>query len=201
MMLDSLLIGFWLPVIGFSPITCTVGIAMTLSANITIFGPRLLPMTCLTMMMGTGIGCLSYPPTLNLALNWPIVISLIPLSLVFPLIVASVTYRITQQLQKKREQLLLLSQHDSLTKLLSRDHWHSSAQSLLELSERQQQPAAIMLADIDHFKKVNDTYGHKAGDATLQQVAAVIRNSLQRQSDMPGDTAAKSLPFSYQTPT
>lgn len=80
-------------------------------------------------------------------------------------------------------QLLELASTDSLTGLSNRRAFFASMEQILALSSRHLRPVTIMLADIDHFKDVNDTYGHQAGDAVLRHVADLIRKTL-RTSDI-----------------
>ena len=68
----------------------------------------------------------------------------------------------------------LESGRDSLTQLLSRRFQSTILSREIELSRASGKPFAVMLIDIDHFKKINDTYGHSAGDRVLQQVASVF---------------------------
>lgn len=69
---------------------------------------------------------------------------------------------------------------DGLTHLYSRSHFNAQLQAAIELAQRTQEPFALVLADIDHFKKVNDTYGHTTGDVVLTRVASRIRGVLRK---------------------
>ncbi len=78
-----------------------------------------------------------------------------------------------------REQAL----RDPLTGLHNRRYLFEVGPGLLELVRRQNRPLAVVLVDLDHFKLLNDTYGHGAGDAVLQRFAALFAGSL-RKSDV-----------------
>jgi diguanylate cyclase (GGDEF)-like protein len=81
---------------------------------------------------------------------------------------------------KKIEQI---SFTDYLTGLWNRRYFLSNAKMLLGNARRSKFPIAVCMIDIDFFKKVNDTYGHEAGDLVLQRVAAVLQESF-RSSDI-----------------
>jgi putative two-component system response regulator len=66
---------------------------------------------------------------------------------------------------------------DDLTGLYNRRHAMMRLEEHWALAERYAHPLSIMVGDIDHFKQINDTYGHAAGDAILQQVAMILRQS------------------------
>jgi diguanylate cyclase (GGDEF)-like protein len=87
----------------------------------------------------------------------------------------------TEALQILNEKLEKLAKRDSLTGILNRGSFFDSAQHLLVLSERQKSSASIVLMDLDHFKMVNDTYGHFIGDKVLihftQTISAFLRES------------------------
>jgi two-component system cell cycle response regulator len=73
------------------------------------------------------------------------------------------------------QRLRELSMVDGLTRLLNRRTVHQRLNEELERARRYGAPLAIALCDLDHFKAVNDTYGHLAGDAVLVHVAEVLR--------------------------
>lgn len=83
------------------------------------------------------------------------------------------TERLHQQL---REQAL----RDPLTGLNNRRHLFEVAPGLLELARRQRSKLCVVLLDMDHFKAVNDTYGHQAGDAVLKRFAQLLLQTLRR---------------------
>lgn len=66
---------------------------------------------------------------------------------------------------------------DALTQLLNRRFLPAVLRREIELSRQSAQPFAALLIDLDHFKQINDTHGHEAGDRALQHVAAVLANS------------------------
>ena len=72
-----------------------------------------------------------------------------------------------------------LSTHDSLTGLLNYRELHRQLADEAERSRRYGRPFSLVMLDIDHFKAVNDTYGHLAGDKALRALAALIRQEVR----------------------
>jgi diguanylate cyclase (GGDEF)-like protein len=73
------------------------------------------------------------------------------------------------------------ARRDALTEALTRRAMEDVAQDELARSRRHNLPLSLLLLDIDHFKMVNDQYGHAAGDAALRQFAAAVRRCLRRE--------------------
>jgi diguanylate cyclase (GGDEF)-like protein len=74
---------------------------------------------------------------------------------------------------------------DRLTGLLNRGTWENLIDAEFERYRRYGHPTCLVMFDIDHFKPVNDTYGHLAGDEVIKYTAKVMKDSL-RQADSPG---------------
>ncbi len=75
-----------------------------------------------------------------------------------------------------------VAQHDPLTGILNRRNLMTSISEEVEVCKLRHRPVACIMLDLDHFKSVNDKFGHLAGDSVLMQVAAVLRRHF-RQSD------------------
>ena len=69
---------------------------------------------------------------------------------------------------------------DGLTRLYSRNHFNTQVPAAVEYAERTGEPFSLVVADIDHFKHVNDRYGHDTGDVVLRKVAKRIRDALRK---------------------
>ena len=82
-----------------------------------------------------------------------------------------------------RRELELLANRDGLTGLINRRHFMLMAETELQRAQRYGRPIAVALGDLDYFKRLNDTYGHGAGDAVLRTFAALLSDSV-RQSDL-----------------
>lgn len=79
------------------------------------------------------------------------------------------------ELMRANEQLEVMSRTDGLTGLDNRRHLEQRLEEMYELSIRLHEPLACVLCDLDHFKRVNDNYGHQTGDAVLKAVANILR--------------------------
>jgi diguanylate cyclase (GGDEF)-like protein len=88
------------------------------------------------------------------------------------------------ELSVVNQQLEALSQTDQLTGLHNRRWFDPRFQEVFAHARRHRQPLSVLMCDVDHFKKVNDTHGHLAGDECLRQVAAALRQAVLRPEDM-----------------
>ncbi|MCC4117145.1 diguanylate cyclase [Aromatoleum toluclasticum] len=82
--------------------------------------------------------------------------------------------------KRLEEELRRLSTTDALTSLYNRRHMEYVLTTEHSRSARTKAPFAVLMLDIDHFKKFNDTYGHEQGDRVLQAVAKTFRDSLRK---------------------
>jgi diguanylate cyclase (GGDEF)-like protein len=91
-----------------------------------------------------------------------------------------------EYLQRVIDGLCELSLKDPLTGLSNRRHFRSVLDRTIDMVARSGEPALLLMVDIDHFKKVNDTYGHPAGDQVLLGVAQALAKCVR-----PMDTVAR----------
>lgn len=84
-----------------------------------------------------------------------------------------------EQLVSAKESLRYSATHDSLTGILNRGEVFDSLLRELERARRSRKPVSIVLADVDHFKDVNDTLGHPFGDEALKEIARRFRSKLR----------------------
>ncbi|HSY27627.1 MAG TPA: sensor domain-containing diguanylate cyclase [Burkholderiaceae bacterium] len=77
-----------------------------------------------------------------------------------------------------------LANHDGLTGIANRRSFDETLKLEWRRTMRDLQPLSLLMVDVDHFKKYNDTYGHIAGDECLKRVASTMANQMQRASDV-----------------
>jgi diguanylate cyclase (GGDEF)-like protein len=101
------------------------------------------------------------------------------------------------KLVRANERLAGLATTDSLTALRNRRAFEERLREEVLRARRTHQPLSLLLMDIDHFKRFNDSFGHLAGDEALCEVAAILAHSL-RETDLParygGEEFAAILP-------
>jgi diguanylate cyclase (GGDEF)-like protein len=73
------------------------------------------------------------------------------------------------------------SRTDQLTQLPNRRHLDESLIAALSAADRHQLPVTVLVMDLDHFKQVNDTYGHTTGDRVLEHVAEILRRAVRTE--------------------
>jgi diguanylate cyclase (GGDEF)-like protein len=86
----------------------------------------------------------------------------------------------TQMLRESEERFRSQAQHDTLTGLASRSYLHEQLQAAIYRAGRSGKRIGLLMIDLDHFKEVNDTLGHHAGDELLRLVADRIRSSVRK---------------------
>jgi two-component system cell cycle response regulator len=93
--------------------------------------------------------------------------------------------RLQSELAAKNALLAELARTDELTGLPNRRRLEEALEHEWRRAERYRQPLAVVMADIDYFKRINDAHGHAAGDRVLREVSACLRRGL-RTSDIIG---------------
>lgn len=93
--------------------------------------------------------------------------------------------KLEEELKDAHRKMEILAMHDGLTGLFNRRAIEEHAEAALDLAKRKDRALSILLLDIDHFKSINDQYGHKAGDEALRQLARMLTENL-RQYDRAG---------------
>ncbi|MFP3854335.1 MAG: GGDEF domain-containing protein [Anaerolineales bacterium] len=88
--------------------------------------------------------------------------------------------RLSQQLAEAEERLRILATVDDLTQAFNRRQLLALAQLEWERAERYQRELSLAILDIDHFKRINDSYGHQLGDRVLRQISQLCQSELRR---------------------
>lgn len=89
------------------------------------------------------------------------------------------------ELEEANFELKRLSQTDRLTNLNNRGYWEECLKKEFQRQRRTHHVSSLLIFDIDHFKKVNDGYGHAAGDEAILHLAKILRQNL-RETDIGG---------------
>lgn len=98
----------------------------------------------------------------------------------------------TEELRQTNEKLQRLATTDPLTGLLNRRALIKQARQLRERADRQGQEIAVVMIDLDHFKRINDSYGHGAGDEVLKKLSALVKR-LVRDVDIAARTGGEEF--------
>lgn len=85
------------------------------------------------------------------------------------------------RIESLRDQLREQATRDYLTGLFNRRYLQDTLERELSRAAREQQPVSLVMMDVDHFKLVNDTYGHRAGDLMLETWGEVLKSNTRRQ--------------------
>jgi diguanylate cyclase (GGDEF)-like protein len=90
-----------------------------------------------------------------------------------------------QDLEQANSELAVLSQTDGLTNLFNRMHWEQCLKAEYKRWTRSNHASCLVMLDIDHFKQVNDNYGHMVGDEVIRHLSGLIQKHI-RETDVSG---------------
>ena len=92
-----------------------------------------------------------------------------------------VTFHNISRVMAEKEAMSEVAEKDTLTQIYNRSRFNMELSDAIRKAQVYQIPFSIILFDIDHFKKVNDKYGHDVGDSVLIQVTSLVKNILRNQ--------------------
>jgi diguanylate cyclase len=182
---DSLFGGFWAATMQFTPLTAVTILSMMTMNNVAAGGKRLFIQGVLAQLAGVGVSWLMFGMTFNPNVGLIQVYACLPMLTLYPMALGMVCYRLAIKLSEHKRALSALSRTDSLTGLLNHGSWKDLLHLKFHKCQQQQTQATIALIDIDHFKRINDNYGHIIGDAVLRQLSLELRRNL-RENDLAG---------------
>ena len=185
LLLDSFFCGFWVGAIQFNALPSVTSLSMMSMNNIALGGVRLLLAGFLAQGMGLVVSMLLFPLVFMPETSSVQMYACLPLLSIYPLMLGWIAYRQNRMLKGHKRALLALSKTDSLSGLLNHGAWKGQLDLEFQRCTLAQQGSTIALIDIDHFKTINDTYGHVVGDNVLRQLSKVLNQNL-RTADLAG---------------
>ncbi|MBV4481730.1 diguanylate cyclase [Pseudomonas khavaziana] len=185
LLFDSFCGGFWVGAMHFNPLPSVTTLSMMSMNNVAIGGPRFMLAGWLAQMLGLGTALLIFAPAFIAVTTQAQVYACLPILMLYPMALGWICYRQAVTLARHKRELLALSRTDSLSGLLNHGAWKDHLDIEFQRCRRGPAGAAIALIDIDHFKTINDTYGHVTGDIVLRQLSKVLRQNL-RTTDLAG---------------
>jgi diguanylate cyclase len=185
LMMDSASGGAWMAVIGFSPAPTAVIFAMMAMDKVSIGGLRFLARCLAAQAAAAALVAMAPGFELHPLSSTVERLATLPLLVAYPIVIGFATYRLARRVRSQNQTLAALSSIDGLSGLLNRSHWEAVVAAEFQRCRRIGHLSSVVMIDIDHFKSINDRYGHPVGDAVIRSVAGVLRSAL-RLHDVPG---------------
>ena len=117
--------------------------------------------------------------------SMPVILACLPVMVLHTLSVSLVSYRLIRRVSRQNQLLDELRRIDALTGLYDRGHWQEQAEATLRRHHATDEPACLVMLDIDHFKQINDQHGHTMGDEVLRALARIVLSNV-RATDCAG---------------
>ena len=196
--IDSALAGSLVPLMDFnllpSAILLTVVSADKINTGVRGLWLRSIPGMAFGILAMGALTEFSMQPVTSMT----VMFASLPIMIIHTLAVSLGSYQLIRKVQSQNVRLDELSRVDSLTGLESRGHWQVQAERLLSSYSTGTSAVSMLLIDADHFKQINDRYGHASGDDVLRAIGLAIKASLPPGSHagrIGGDEFAVVLPI------
>jgi diguanylate cyclase len=186
LMIDSACGGAWIAVMQLNLLPSVLLLTMLCVDKVSVGGARLAARSFVLLVL-TALVCwmaLGFP--VQLATPMSVTIACVPFLVAYPIAISAVTYALSTRVASHNRHLVEIGRTDELTQLPNRQHGFAVAHAALERFRRYGGRCVLIVLDIDHFKGINDSYGHPVGDEVLCALARVLRESCRS-----GDTPAR----------
>jgi len=182
--LDSALGGVWIALMEFNLLPSVLLATMLTVDKVAVGGMRFaLPTTGLMIATcAVTSAVMGFP--VDIASPTAVVAACAPFMISYPLAISYAMHALKNTVARQNRRLLQISRTDELTGLANRREGFAAAAHALERHRRSGTPAVLVILDIDRFKRVNDRWGHPAGDHVLRGVADMLRQC-SRVTDTP----------------
>ncbi|HDC4656670.1 TPA: diguanylate cyclase AdrA [Enterobacter hormaechei] len=177
--IDAIIAGDWMGLTGFNALPTAalivmIGMNMMGSGGCRLFltGLALLALSALLTVQSTGSPVVLTSEPLALWLTLPVLV-------VYPILFAWLSHRTAIRLAEHKRRLELMSTRDGMTGVFNRRHWETLLRNEFEACRRSHRQATILLIDIDHFKTINDTWGHDVGDEAIVAITRQLQLTLR----------------------
>lgn len=184
MIVDSLLGGAWIAFMALSTVPSALFAALLVADKIAAGGIRLATRATLALVAGFVIAWLALGLPFQPVTSQRTIVLSLPFLFVYGIGLSVLSWRLARRVKSQNRQLQRLSRMDPLVELANRGFLIQRAQQVLEKGPQQGAGACLLMLDVDDFKQINDSYGHRAGDEVLRRIAAVLRQ-LAQPGDMP----------------
>jgi diguanylate cyclase len=185
LMVDSALGGAWIALMQFNLLPSMVILIMLSMDKMAVGGAGFLARCSLALLVTCAVVSAFMGFEVRPSTSMVQIIGSLPLLVLYPLVVGLTTYRLARRLREQNQLLSEESRTDGLSGLLNRRYWEDAVSAEFQRCLRSKRRASLLMLDIDHFKSINDRYGHPVGDEVIRNVAAILRAAL-REEDVPG---------------
>ena len=185
LLIDSAMAASFVPLMHFNLLPSVLLLTLTMVDKITT-GIRGLWARSVPAMLGGGL-----VGTLLAGLHWApdtsmrVIVACLPVMALHTISVSVVSYQLIRKTAHQNQLLVELRRVDALTGLFVRGHWQEQAEAALRRHHNTNQPACMLMMDIDHFKQINDQHGHTVGDEVLRALARIVLSNV-RATDCAG---------------
>ncbi|GJK28248.1 diguanylate cyclase AdrA [Enterobacter asburiae] len=177
--IDAIIAGLWIGVMGMNALP-TAALVMMVGMNMMGSGG------CRLFLPGIALTLLSALVTLPLVgkvvvfnpdlMEWGLTL---PVLVLYPMLFAWLSHRTAVRLAEHKQRLEMMSTRDGMTGVFNRRHWEMLLRNEFEHCRRDHSTATILLIDIDHFKNINDTWGHDVGDEAIVAITRQLQRSVR----------------------
>lgn len=189
LVIDAAFGGFWVAAMNGNLVPSAVVLAMLSMDNIAAGGVRLFMRGLYASIAAFALGWLILDYRFMPQSDIFTVVACLPMLALYPLALGKSTYEMSKKLAERSREFETVSQQDGLTGLYNRRYWesllHEEFAQCARHVGRSGHDACLLLLDLDHFKSINDTYGHLIGDEVLRNFSRLLRSNL-RDDDVIG---------------
>ena len=179
LLVDSAMAAAFVPLMHFNLLPSVLVVTLTMVDKITTGIRGLWARAVWAILAGGSICALVMGVHWSPATSMTVMIACLPVMVLHTLSVSMVSYQLIRKTTRQNQMLDELRRVDALTGLFGRGHWQEQAEAALRRHHTTDEPACMLMLDIDRFKAINDTHGHTVGDEVIRALAHVVRGNVR----------------------